>query len=80
MKLEILENQHDVLTLHIWDALNVKINRANLCLTSAEKCSNHEFLLQQLKNCQGGKNLTQKLSRGPTTWKDMMLRTGEQES
>ena len=25
------------------------------------KCSNHEFLLEQLKNYQGGKNLTQRL-------------------
>ena len=36
-----------------------------------KECSNHEFLLEQLKNCQGGRNLTQKLSRGHTAWKDM---------
>ena len=36
-----------------------------------EKCSNHEFLLEQLKNCQGERNLTQKLSLGLTTWKVM---------
>ena len=40
-------------------------------LTRREKCSNHEFLSGQLKNYQGGTNLTQKLSRGPTTWKVM---------
>ena len=36
------------------------------------KCSNHEFLLEQLKNCQGGKNLTQRRWRGLTTWKDLL--------
>ena len=51
--------------------LNVNANRTKLILTSLEKCSNHEFLLKQLKNWQGEKNLTQKLSRGPTTWKVM---------
>ena len=30
------------------------------------------FLLEQLKNYQGGKNLTRKLWRGPTTWTDML--------
>ena len=33
------------------------------------KRSNHEFLLNQIKNCQDGRNLTQKLSRCHTTWK-----------
>ena len=37
------------------------------------KCTNHEFLLEQLKYYHGGKNLTQKKRlRGPTTWKDML--------
>ena len=36
---------------------------------NTRKCSNHKFLLEELKNNQGGGNLTQKLSRGPTTWK-----------
>ena len=34
--------------------------------------SNHEFLLEQLKNYQGGKNLTQRRLRGPATWKDIL--------
>ena len=29
------------------------------------------ILLEQLKNYQGGKSLTQKLLRGPATWKDL---------
>ena len=39
---------------------------------STEKCSNHEILLEQLKNYQGGKNCTQRRWHGPTTWKDML--------
>ena len=39
-------------------------------LTNTEKCSNHEFLLEQLRHCQGGGNLTQKLSRRSTKCKD----------
>ena len=34
------------------------------------KCSNLEFLLQQLKNYQDGKSFTQRRVRGLTTWKD----------
>ena len=41
-------------------------------LTNTEKCSNHEFLQQELKNYQGGKNFTQKRLRGPTIWKDIL--------
>ena len=44
-------------------------NRTNQLLTNTKRCSNHEFLLEQPKNYQGGRNLTQILSRGPTTWK-----------
>ena len=36
------------------------------------KCSNHEFLLEQLKTYQGGKHLTHRRSRGPAAWKDML--------
>ena len=38
--------------------------------TNTEKCSSHEFLQWHMKNCQGGRNLTQERSRGPTTRKD----------
>ena len=54
---------------HVYWVLIVNANGTKLLLTSTEKCSNREFLLEQLKNCQGGRDLTQKLSRGPTTWK-----------
>ena len=36
--------------VYVVDVLNVSANRTKLLLTSTEKCSNHEFLLQQLKN------------------------------
>ena len=39
---------------------------------NTEKCSDHEFLLEQLENYQGGKNLAQRWLRGPTAWKDML--------
>ena len=45
-------------------------NRTNVLLKKT-RCSDHESLPEQLKNCQLGKNLTQTLSRGPMTWKDM---------
>ena len=38
-----------------WDVLNVNANRIRLSVMSTEKCSNHEFLLEQPKNCHGGK-------------------------
>ena len=37
-----------------------------------KKCSNPEFLLKQLKNYQGGRNLTQRRLRGPMIWRDML--------
>ena len=43
----------------------VNVNRTKLSWRSAEKCSNHEFLLEQLKNYRCGKNLTQRRLRGP---------------
>ena len=39
--------------------------------TLIKKCSNHEFLLEHLKNYQGGRDFTPRQSRGPTTWKGM---------
>ena len=41
-------------------------------LTKIRRCLNHVFLLEQLKNYLVGDSLTQKLWRGPTTWKDML--------
>ena len=38
-------------------------------LRNTQRCSNHVFLLEQLKSDQGEENLTQKQSRGLTTWK-----------
>ena len=71
-KVYIVSNQHHFLITYIWDALNVNVFRTKLLLNSTEKCSNHEFLLEQPKNYQGGKTLTQRLFPGPTTWKDML--------
>ena len=47
--LSILENQHPFLTTCIWEVVNVNPTRTKLWYTSAEKCSNHEFVLDQLK-------------------------------
>ena len=46
----ILEKRHHFLTTCTWDALNVNANRTKLSLTKTERCSNHEFLLEQPKN------------------------------
>ena len=37
---------------------SMNANRPKLLLRRTEKCSNHEFLLEQLKNYQGGKTQT----------------------
>ena len=52
----IWENHHHLLTTCIWDVLNVNANRTKLFLKKTEKCSNHEFLQDQLGNCVGEKN------------------------
>ena len=65
-------NPHPFLITYIWDVLNVNANRMILFLRNIQRCSNHEYLLEELKNYRGGKNLTHKLSRGPTRWKDML--------
>ena len=73
----ILTNQLHFLITFFWDALNGNAKRTQLLLMRREKCLTHEFLLEPLKNCQGGKNLTQKLSRGPTIWKDVLKKCVE---
>ena len=45
-------------------------NRTRTSLRNTGRCSNHESPLEQLKNYLGGRNLTQKRSRGHTTRKD----------
>ena len=67
-----LTNHHHISTMYIWDALNVNVNRTKTLSINIEKCSNHEFLIPQMKNYQDVRNFTQKLSRGPSTWKDML--------
>ena len=47
-------------------------NRTKLLLSNTQKCLNHVFLLEQLKNYQKGKNFTQRRLRGPPTRKDML--------
>ena len=51
--------------MYIWDVLNVNANRMKLLLRNTQRCLNHVFLLEQLKNYQGGKCLTQRQSLGP---------------
>ena len=46
------------------DLLNVNATRTKLLLKSTARCSNPEFLLEQLRNCQDERNFRQKLSRG----------------
>ena len=63
--------QHFLIT-YIGDVVNVNANRMKSLLRNIQRCLNHAFLLEQLKSYQGGKNLTQKQSRGTTTWKDIL--------
>ena len=49
----------------------MRANRTKSLLMNTEECSNHESLPEQLKSYLGGKNLTQKLSRGLTASKDV---------
>ena len=46
----ILTNQLHFLLRNVWDALNVNVNRTKVLFKSTEKCSNPEFLLEQLKS------------------------------
>ena len=58
---------------HVYlDVLNVIVKRTKVLWTDTEKCSNHEFLQQELKSYQGGRSLTQRGSHGLTTWKDKL--------
>ena len=68
----ILTNQLHFLITYSWDVLNVNANRTRILLMNTERCLNHVFLLEQLKNYQVEKSFTQKPSHGPTTWKDML--------
>ena len=72
-----LTNQLHFLITYFWDALNVNVTQSKLLLRTTEKCSDHVFLQEELKNNQDGKNLTQKRLRGPTTWKDMLKKCVE---
>ena len=54
MKNVIWMNQHHVLPMCIWDALNVNANRMN-SLSTTKKCLPHVFLLEQQRNYQGEK-------------------------
>ena len=65
---EFLTIQLHFLTTFVWDALNVNASRTISLLKSTVA----NFLLEQLKNYQGGIKLTQRRARGHTTWKDML--------
>ena len=46
---------------HVYLGCTQRVCNANECIIDQYfKCSNHEFLLLQLKSCQGGRNLTQR--------------------
>ena len=68
----ILTNQIHFLITYTWGVLHVNANRMKFSLNSIQRCLNHEFLLEQLKSYQVGKSLTQRPSRCPTAWKDML--------
>ena len=73
----ILVNPQHFLIMYSWDVLNVNVNRMKLLLRNIQRCLNHVSVPGQLKNLpvwekpRVWKSLTQKQSRGPTTWKDM---------
>ena len=50
-----LENRHHFLTTCTWDAFNVSANRTKLSLLKTKKCSNHESVLERLRNYLAGK-------------------------
>ena len=52
-----------------WDGFNVNANRTKSLLNNTEKCLNHVFSAGATD--PGWKHLTQKQSRGLTTWRDM---------
>ena len=86
-KMWILTNLPLSLTMCTWDALSVNANRMKQLLKNIRRCLNHVCLLEQLKNYQDGKSLTQRRLRGPTIWKDILkkmrwatLWTGKQET
>ena len=56
-------NQHHFLTTYIWNALNMNANQMKSLLREKEKCLNHVFLLEKLKNYQDGKNLSYDMER-----------------
>ena len=64
-------NQHHFTTMFLWDALNVNADRTKVSLRNTETCSNHEFLREHLRSYWSGRNVTQEMSRGLTTWKDV---------
>ena len=74
--MELVDLDEPTSFLDIWDALNVNVNRTKTLSINVQKCSNHEFLPPQLKKISRmGETSRKKLSRGPTTWKDMRKST-----
>ena len=52
------------MTTCIWDVLNVNAHRTRILLRTIQRCLNHVFLLEQLKNYLGGTKLAPKQSLG----------------
>ena len=69
-RMSILRNRHHFLITFIQDALNVNANQMTQWMNSTQRCLNHVFLQEQLKDDLDGRNSTQKQWRGPTMWKD----------
>ena len=56
----ILMNPHHFLIPCIWGCTHRECKPNEVIIEERQRCSNREFLLEQLKNYQGGKNFTQK--------------------
>ena len=56
----MLRKQHHVLIMKTWDVFNVNANQMKQLFNEKQRCLNHVFLLEQLKNYRDGTNLKQK--------------------
>ena len=72
-KMWILTNPHHFLTMKTWDVLSANANRLNeTILKLFNKMCESRISAGATEKLPGWKNLTRKLSRCPTTWRDML--------
>ena len=64
----VLENPHHFLTTCTGDAQNVNANRTRTLLRNTERCSNHEFLQEPLRNYLGGRSREKGACKDVATW------------